>query len=104
MLITVRFSDCYCGVRLEGYALPCWIPQAANRLPDWSSPDDRGIRNMRIKIGDKSGLGAVPGRLTGEGVTCCSERKRDSRTPTDSLISHPVSDWEFILEDYHQVT
>lgn len=81
-------------------ALPRWIPQAASRLPDWSSPDDRGIRNMRIKIGDKSGLGAVPGRLTGEGVTCCSEKEARFGN------SHRLADQSSykameIFEDYH---
>lgn len=83
-LTTVSFVDSHLRVR--------WIPEATGHLPDLSSPDDRGIRNRRIKIGDNSGLGAVPGRLTGEGVTCCFEGKRDSGTPTDSLISHPISD------------
>jgi hypothetical protein len=53
-----------------------------------SSSGDRGIRNMRVRIGDRSELGrGHPGRLAGKGVTCCCKRKRNSGPPTQLVIS-----------------
>lgn len=56
VLMTVRCIDPQSGV-LEEYAFRCWIPEAAGHLSGLSSPDDHSIRNRRIKIGDRRGLG-----------------------------------------------